>query len=141
MKHGFVYLVAIMDWYSRYVIDWQISTTLEANFCIEALSRSLERSRCEIFNTDQGSQFTAKHFVEILLNRGILVSMDGKGRALDNIFVERLWRALKYECIYLREFEIVKTLIQAIAEYFKFYNNKRPHQSLGYVPPSAIYRP
>lgn len=139
MKQGFVYLVAIIDWFSRYVLDWQISPTLEADFCSETLFRSLQGAICEIFNTDQGSQFTAKSFVDILLGKEISVSMDGKGRALDNIFVERLWRSLKYECIFLNEFQTVKELTLAIKQYFKFYNDERPHQSLGYRTPSAIY--
>jgi putative transposase len=139
MKQGFVYLIAIIDWFSRYVLDWQISPTLEADFCIETLSRSLEGSSCEIFNTDQGCQFTSKGFVDLLLSKGILVSMDGKGRALDNIFIERLWRSLKYECIFLSEFETIKDLIRAIRVYFEFYNYKRPHQSLGYQTPGGIY--
>lgn len=140
MRQGFVYLVAIIDWFSRYVLDWQISTTLEAGFCIETLTRTLERANCEVFNTDQGSQFTAKNFVGVLLDKQIQISMDSHGRALDNVFVERLWRSLKYECIYLQEFIAVKELIQAIAMYFEFYNNVRPHQALDYRTPREIYR-
>ena len=139
LKQGFVYLVAIIDWFSRYVLDWQISITLEADFCIEVLSRTLERAICEIFNTDQGSQFTSHRFVNLLLEKAIRVSMDGKGRALDNIFVERLWRSLKYECVYLREFQTVADAKQNIGDYFEFYNNERLHQSLNYRTPRELY--
>jgi len=139
LKQGFVYLMAIIDWFSRYVLDWQISTTLEAEFCTEALSRVLNEALCEIFNTDQGCQFTAKNFVDQLLERKIQVSMDGKGRALDNIFVERLWRSVKYECVYLRDFQTVAEAKEHIRIYFDFYNNERPHQSLGYRTPKDLY--
>jgi len=139
MKHGFVYLVAIIDWYSRYVLDWELSINLEADFCVEVLSRVLEQGRCEIFNTDQGSQFTSHDFTKLLLAYMIKISMDGRGRALDNIFIERLWRSLKYELIYLREFKTVKEVKEAIKEYFIFYNNARLHQSLGYKTPANIY--
>jgi putative transposase len=111
MYKGFVYLVAIIDWYSRYVLDWSVSISLEADFCIETLKRVLTNGACEIFNTDQGAQFTAAAFVEHLLSKGIKVSMDGRGRAFDNIFVERLWRSLKYECVYLSDFETVEEAI------------------------------
>lgn len=139
LREGFVYLMAIIDWHSRYVLDWQLSTTLEADFCIEALARVLAQDRCEIFNTDQGSQFTAVDFVNLLLSRGILVSMDGKGRALDNIFIERLWRSLKYELIYQMEYRSVKEARQGIADYFWFYNNERFHQALDYKTPKEVY--
>jgi len=139
LREGFVYLMAIIDWHSRYVLDWQLSTTLEADFCIEALARTLEKGRCEIFNTDQGSQFTAVAFVNLLLNNGIQVSMDGKGRALDNVFVERLWRSLKYELIYQMEFKSVREAKKSICEYFVFYNNERFHQSLNYKTPRQVY--
>lgn len=139
MKHGFVYLVAIIDWYSRYVLDWELSINLEADFCVEVLSRVLEKDKCEIFNTDQGSQFTSHDFTTLLLAHMIKISMDGRGRALDNIFIERLWRSLKYELIYLREFKTVKEVKEAIREYFIFYNNARLHQSLGYKTPASIY--
>jgi len=139
LTKGFVYLVAIIDWYSRYVIDWQISTTLEADFCIEVLNRALNTGSCEIFNTDQGVQFTTPRFTDILLQAGIRISMDGRGRALDNIFIERLWRSLKYECIYLNDLANVADAENRIAEYFKFYNNERIHQSLNYKTPAAIY--
>jgi len=139
MKHGFVYLVAIIDWYSRYVLDWELSINLETDFCVETLLRVLEKGHCEIFNTDQGSQFTSHGFTTLLLAHMIKISMDGRGRALDNIFIERLWRSLKYELIYLREFKTVKEVKEAITEYFIFYNNERLHQSLGYETPGNIY--
>jgi len=136
---GFVYLMAIIDWYSRYVLNWALSTTLEADFCIEALDETLGRSRCEIFNTDQGSQFTTNRFTSPLLNRGIKVSMDGRGRALDNIFVERLWRSVKYEKVYLCDFQSVQDAYSGLTEYFEFYNYERIHQSLDYKTPVQVY--
>lgn len=139
LKEGFVYLMAIIDWYSRFVLDWQLSTTLDADFCIKTLERALERNKCEIFNTDQGSQFTAINFVSLLLKNGIQISMDGKGRALDNIFVERLWRSLKYELIYQMELTSVHEARHHIDEYFKFYNDERFHQSLNYKTPRQMY--
>lgn len=139
LKQGFVYLMAIIDWYSRYVLDFEISTSLEANFCIEALARVLSKGKCDIFNTDQGSQFTSTLFVNMLLSKKIQVSMDGKGRALDNVFVERLWRSVKYECVYLQEFETVAQAKNQLKNYFIFYNNERPHQSLNYKTPREIY--
>ena len=140
LKHGFVYLMAIIDWYSRYVLNWALSTTLEADFCIAALNETLESSRCEIFNTDQGSQFTTCRFTQPLLNKGIQVSMDGRGRALDNIFVERLWRSVKYEKVYLNDFQTVNQAYQGLKEYFEFYNHRRIHQSLEYQTPAEVYR-
>ena len=139
LKRGFIYLVAIIDWFSRYVLDWQISTSLEADFCIETLERSLAKNHCEIFNTDQGSQFTSNNFTKLILDRGIKLSMDGRGRALDNIFVERLWRSVKYECVYLNSFETVNDAMVKIKEYFEFYNHERPHQSLLYKTPAEVY--
>lgn len=139
LKKGFVYLVAIIDWYSRYVLNWRISTTLEADFCIETLEEVLANRQCEIFNTDQGSQFTTNRFTAPLISRGIQVSMDGKGRALDNIFVERLWRSVKYENIYLREYPDVKSVKKGLDEYFEFYNHQRYHESLGYKRPAEVY--
>lgn len=139
LRKGYVYLMAIIDWYSRYVLDWEISNTLEADFCIETLGRVLKKRTCSIFNTDQGSQFTSAGFTGLLLANDIKISMDGKGRALDNIFVERLWRSVKYEKIYLQEWDTVKEVKQAISEYFKFYNYDRPHQSLGEKTPASIY--
>lgn len=139
MRHGFVYLMAIIDWYSRYVLNWALSTTLEADFCIIALNEALAASQCEIFNTDQGSQFTTHRFTQPLLDKGIQVSMDGRGRALDNIFVERLWRSVKYEKVYLNDFETVKQAYQGLKEYFDFYNHRRLHQSLDYLTPAEVY--
>ena len=137
--HGFVYLVAIIDWYSRYVLGWSISPSLEAGFCVETLENALLKGKCDIFNTDQGSQFTSKEFTNTLLLADIEISMDGRGRALDNVFVERLWRSVKYECIYLREFMTVAEVKEAIKKYFLFYNNERPHQSLKYKTPAEVY--
>jgi putative transposase len=139
MKKGFVYLVAIIDWFSRYVLDWEIDISLDAGFCIEVLSRALKQGKCEIFNSDQGSQFTSNEFINLLITYGIMISMDGKGRALDNIFVERLWRSVKYECIYLHEWDTVKAIKQGVCEYFNFYNYKRPHQSLNGLTPAMVY--
>lgn len=136
---GYVYLMAIIDWFSRYVLDWEISISLEADFCIETLDRLLRQRTCEIFNTDQGPQFTCYGFINLLLQNQIMVSMDGKGRCLDNVFVERLWRSLKYECIYLLSLSTVKEAREAIKKYFNFYNNERPHQSLNYKTPAEIY--
>ncbi len=139
LQRGFVYLVAIIDWYSRYVLDWQLSITMEADFCIETLERVLAQTRCEIFNTDQGSQFTSQGFTDALKARKIKISMDGKGRWADNIFVERLWRSVKYECVYIQEWESVVEARKALREYFEFYNYERPHQSLAGQTPSAVH--
>jgi putative transposase len=139
MKHGFVYLMAIIDWHSRYVLNWALSTTMDADFCIDALNEVLDGSLCEIFNTDQGSQFTTKRFMGPLLAKGIKVSMDGRGRALDNIFVERLWRSVKYEKVYLNDFQTVKEAYQGLKDYFEFYNHRRIHQSLEYKTPAEVY--
>jgi putative transposase len=132
---GFGYLFAIIDWFSRYVIEWELS----AAFCIEALERGLLRKKPEIFNTDQGVQFTSHQFTGRLENGGIKVSMDGKGRALDNVFVERLWRSVKYEEIYPKGYENLKEVRQGLQRYFKFYNEKRPHQGLDYRTPAEVY--
>ena len=137
---GFVYLVAIIDWGSRFVLDWQLSPTLEADFCIETLKRTLENNKPKIFNTDQGSQFTSPRFTEVLRDKDILISMDGRGRALDNVFVERLWRSLKQEKVYICEFRTVREAKLGIDEYFDFYNHRRVHQSLGYRTPAEVYR-
>jgi len=139
LETGFVYLVAIIDWYSRYVLDWELSINLEAEFCIETLARVLGCGKCDIFNTDQGSQFTSKDFVGLLLSHDISVSMDGRGRALDNIFIERLWRSIKYECIYIHSLANVAEARAAIENYFKFYNYQRPHQALGYKTPAEVH--
>lgn len=139
LKKGFVYLMAIIDWYSRYVLGWSISTTLEASFCIDELAEQLEKSQPEIFNTDQGSQFTTPRFTDLLIEKNIKVSMDGRGRALDNIFVERLWRSVKYEKVYLCDFESVHDAYTGLKEYFEFYNNERFHQSLNYRTPAEVH--
>jgi putative transposase len=141
MKAGFVYLAAIMDWYSRRVLSWRLSNTLDSSFCVEALAEALGRyGQPEIFNTDQGSQFTAETFTCPLRERGIAISMDGKGRCLDNVFIERLWRSLKYEEVYLHAYEDVAAARAGIGRYLAFYNDERPHQSLGYQTPAAFYR-
>ena len=140
LNHGFVYLMAVIDWYSRYVLDWSLSTTLEADFCIDTVGKLLNKGlKCDIFNTDQGSQFTSPRFVEPLLEHQIQVSMDGRGRALDNIFVERLWRSVKYECVYLQQFETVTQARTGLNQYFEFYNHERLHQSLDYHTPAQVY--
>lgn len=130
LQKGFAYLVAIIDWFSRYVLDWELSINLEDDFCIETLSRMLNQTTCTIFNTDQGSQFTSKGFTGLLKEKGVAISMDGKGRALDNVFVERLWRSVKYECVYLQEWNSVKELKLGLKNYFHFYNHERPHQGI-----------
>jgi len=137
---GFVYLVAIIDWYSRYVLSWEVSTTMESEFCVSALNQSLQVAKPEIFNTDQGSQFTSNAFTGILKEREIAISMDGRGRALDNIFVERLWRSVKYEDVYIKDYETAPQAIVGLGRYFKFYNRERLHQSLDYKTPEAVYR-
>ncbi len=140
MKKGFIYLVAIMDWYSRKILSWRISNTLDAGFCIEALEEALFRyPKPEIFNSDQGCQFTCREFTDILLNKDILISMDGKGRAVDNIFIERFWKSLKYEEVYLNAYETIKEAILNIGEYIWDYNNDRPHTALGNKTPEEIY--
>jgi putative transposase len=139
MAHGFVYLVAVMDWYSRFVLSWVLSLTMELEFCVEALRRALRRGYPEIFNSDQGSQFTSEQFTGELEARHIAVSMDGRGRCLDNIFIERLWRSLKYEEVYLKNYELVSEAHAGIGRYFRFYNYERLHASLGYQTPASIY--
>ena len=140
MARGFVYLVAVIDWYSRRVLAWRLSNTLETDFCVEALQEALSRfGSPEIFNTDQGAQFTSKDFTDVLLERGIKISMDGKGRYLDNIFVERLWRSLKYEEVYLNAYDTVKDARAGIAAYFDFFNGERPHNALGSQTPADFY--
>lgn len=136
---GFVYLVAVMDWYSRYVLSWALSVTLDAWFCVEALRQALRLGRPQIFNTDQGSQFTGEAFTEILQEAGIAISMDGRGRVFDNIFVERLWRSVKYEEVYLKEYGVVDEARWALGDYFALYNGERLHQSLGYRTPAEVH--
>lgn len=140
MHRGYLYLTAVIDWHSRYVLSWRLSNSLEGSFCIEVLEDALTFGCPEIFNTDQGSQFTSRSFVGLLESRGIRVSMDGKGRALDNVFIERLWRSVKYEEIYLRSYADGIEAEQSLAKYFHFYNELRPHQSLGYQTPAAVYK-
>jgi putative transposase len=140
MRHGFLYLTAVMDWYSRYVLSWRLSNTLEGSFCVEALEAALLQARPEIFNTDQGSQFTGSAFTSRLEAQGIAISMDGKGRALDNVFVERLWRTVKYEEVYLREYADGWEAEHRLKSYFRFYCEERNHQSLGYRTPAEVYR-
>ena len=140
MRHGFMYLTAVIDWYSRYVLSWWLSNTLDGGFCLEALDAALARGRPEIFNTDQGSQFTSREYTDRLEGAGSAVSRDGRGRALDNVFVERLWRSVKYEDIYIKEYEHVQDLELGLMAYFQFYNEERPHQSLSYRTPGEVYR-
>lgn len=139
LMRGFVYLTAIIDWYSRFVLDWQLSITMEADFCIETLARVLAQTHCDIFNTDQGAQFTSKGFTDLLKHHEIQISMDGKGRWVDNVFVERLWRSVKYECVYLQEWSSVIDVREALREYFHFYNHERPHQSLAGRTPAMVH--
>ena len=139
MGSGFAYLVAIMDWYSRYVISWRLSIFIDAAFCVDALEEALSRGRPEIFNSDQGAQFTSEAFTKPLLDRGIEISMDGRGRYMDNIFVERLWRSVKYEEVYLKSYADVWEAEREISRYFRWYNEVRPHQALGCETPAAVY--
>jgi len=141
LRGGFVYLTVVMDWYSRYVLSWEISVTMEESFCVSALERAL---RCysppEIFNTDQGSQYTGAAFTDVLKDHDIRISMDGKGRAMNNIMVERLWRTIKYEDICIRDYGSVEALVKGLRRYAHVYNNERPHQSFGGRPPAEPYR-
>jgi len=139
MRSGFAYLVAIMDWFSRYVLSWRLSIFIDASFCVEALAAALDGGRPEIFNSDQGAQFTSEAFTTRLLDRGVEISMDGRGRYLDNIFVERLWRSVKYEEVYLKDYADVWEAERELSSYFRWYNEQRPHQSLGYETPSRVY--
>jgi putative transposase len=140
MHKGFLYLVAIMDWHSRKVLSWRLSNTMDANFCIEALEEAIEKHGTpEIFNTDQGSQFTSMSFTEVLKHNNIRISMDGKGRWMDNVFIERLWRSLKYECVYLQAFESGSQAKQKIGNWIQYYNTKRPHSTFGEKTPFEVY--
>ena len=139
-KYGFVYLTAVMDWFSRYVLSFEVSTTLDKEFCINALKRALRSSKPGIFNSDQGVQFTNDEFITCLKEAGIAISMDGRGRAHDNVFIERLWRTVKYEEVYLNEYETVKNAVSGLSKYFHFYNRERPHQALGYKTPDEVYQ-
>jgi len=137
---GFMYLAAIIDWYSRYVLAWRLSNTLDGSFCLEMLEEALRSGQPEVFNTDQGVQFTAQAWTERLESAGVAVSMDGKGRCLDNVFVERLWRSVKYEDIYLWRYETVPELQRGLGRYFPYYNEERQHQSLEYRTPAVVYQ-
>jgi len=140
MQRGFAYLVAIIDWYSRLVLAWRLSNTMETTFCVEALQEALSRyGEPELFNTDQGAQFTADSFTHVLRDCGIKISMDGKGRCIDNVFVERLWRSLKYEEVYLNPYDSMHEARLGIGRYFRFFNDERPHQALGYQTPGSFY--
>jgi putative transposase len=140
MRHGFLYLVAILDWYSRYVVTWKLSNSLDAAFCREALKEALCAGSPDIFNTDQGVQFTSDEFTQVLRDAGVKVSMDGKGRVFDNIFTERLWRSVKYEEVYLKAYEDGWDTQKSLGRYFAFYNTIRPHQALEYQTPAEVHR-
>ena len=141
LARGFAYLVAIIDWYSRKVLSWRISNSMDASFCVDCLEDALrQHGKPELFNSDQGSQFTSTAFTDVLKRKGVAISMDGRGRALDNIFVERLWRTVKYEDVYLKGYANMAELMVGLAQYFAFYNAERPHQSLGYQTPDQVYR-
>jgi putative transposase len=139
MHGGFLYMVAVMDWFSRFVLSWELSNTLETSFCVAALNAAFRFGQPEIWNSDQGSQFTSPEFLAPLQQRGISISMDGRGRALDNVFIERLWRSLKYELIYPGDFASGFDLFPALQSYFHFYNFQRPHQALGYRTPADLF--
>jgi putative transposase len=139
MYCGWVYLVAIMDWFSRYVLAWEVSVTMESEFCVEALKKALGFGRPQVFNTDQGSQFTCTEFTKVLVDAGVQISMDGKGRVFDNIFSERLWRTVKVEEVYLRDYQTVTEARFNLGRYFEFYNNDRLHEALGYRTPAEVY--
>jgi putative transposase len=136
---GFAYLTAVIDWYSRYVLSWELSNTLDSSFCVEATRRALQQGTPEIFNTDQGSQYTSRDFQSVFDGTGVAISMDGRGRALDNVFVERLWRSVKYEDIYLRDYRSMPDLYRGLIRYFHHYNHTRPHQSMDYKTPAEIH--
>ena len=140
MNRGFAYLTAVMDWYSRYVLSWEVSVSLDTEFCVSALESSLRRhGRPDIFNTDQGCQFTSHEFTDVLKNAEVLISMDGKGRALDNVFIERLWRSVKYEDVYLKQYPDVQDLVDGLSRYFTFYNTVRPHAVFSGRTPEEVY--
>jgi len=139
MARGFLYLVAIIDWYSRYVLSWRLSNTLEADFCVEALEEALTKGKPDIFNTDQGSQFTSEAFTGLLQQNGVRISMDGKGSYNDNLFIERLWRSVKYEEVYLKAYQDGREARIGLGNYFRFYNTERPHQSHGYQTPAEVF--
>jgi len=140
MRHGFMYLVAVLDWYSRHVLSWRLSNSMDADFCVEALDDALQFATPEIFNTDQGSQFTSREHTEKLTSHGVAISMDGKGRAIDNVMIERLWRTVKYEDIYLKEYATGTDLYKGLRSYFDFYTCERKHSSLDRQTPAEVYR-
>lgn len=140
MRNGFLYLTAVIDWFCRYVLAWKLSNSLEGTFCREAVQDALKIGKPKIFNTDQGSQFTSIEFTDLLQEQGIKISMDGRGRALDNVFIERLWRSVKQEEVYIKDYKDGLDAYQSLNRYFKFYNEERPHSSLDYVPPARIYK-
>ena len=139
LVHGFVYLVVVLDWYSRYILSWELSITLEKEFCLQALNKALWISKPEIFNTDQGAQFTSEEFTGALAGANVRISMDGRGRLYNNIFVERLWRTVKYEEVYLHDYRTVLEARERLAAYFRFYNTERLHEALGYRTPHEVY--
>ena len=141
LRQGFAYLVAVIDWFSRYVLSWELSVTMDTEFCVSAVAEALSVGpRPEIFNTDQGAQFTSEAFTRPLLELGVSISMDGRGRALDNVFIERLWRSVKYEEVYLKDYDDVAHSRRSLGTYFRFYNAARPHQALAYRTPEQVYR-
>jgi len=140
LSRGFVYLVAVLDWFNRYVLSWEVSVSQDVGFCLDALDRALEKGKPAIFNSDQGCQFTSQPFTERLLSKDIRISMDGRGRALDNVFVERLWRTVKQEEVCIKDYQMVPAAITNLRDYFQFYNSERLHQSLGYRTPEAVYQ-
>jgi putative transposase len=140
MARGFMYLVAVMDWFSRYVLAWELSNSMESGFCVTALKRALKKGRPGIFNTDQGVQFTSEEFTGVLGRADVRISMDGRGRALDNVFIERLWRSVKYEDLYLREYADGHALHAGLARYFRFYNHERPHSALDNLTPATRHK-
>ncbi len=141
LAHGFVYLTVFLDWYSRFILGWALSPIMETAFCLEALEASVQFGLPEIANSDQGSQFTSEDYRTALTRREIRISMDGRGRCMDNIFTERLWRTIKYEDIYIKAYETIEEARAGLSEYIHFYNYERPHQSLGYQTPAGIYLP
>jgi len=139
LTQGFIYLIAVIDWFSRYVLSFDFSTTLDSDFCVNALTEALKVATPQIFNTDQGVQFTSTAFISMLKYAGVQISMDGRGRVIDNIFVERLWRTVKYERVYLHDYQSVSEAVKDLGSYFMYYNTERPHQSLGYKTPAEVY--
>ena len=140
MRHGFMYLVAVLDWFSRHVLSWRLSNSMDADFCIEALDDALQTATPEIFNTDQGAQFTSREHTDKLRSQGVAISMDGKGRAIDNVMIERLWRTVKYEEVYLKEYATGTDLYKGLRSYFDFYTRERKHSSLDRQTPAEVYR-